>query len=54
MRNSREFEELRDSIPRDPEEFRDMLARMPSETDEDRQAIFDMIDNWAFVRHQER
>ena len=54
MRNSREFSELRDSMPRDPEEFRAMLARMPNESDEDRLTIFDMIDNWAFVRHQER
>ena len=54
MRNSREFEELRDSMPSSAEQLAEMLAEMPNDSDEDRQAIFDMIDNWAFVRHQER
>ena len=52
MRNSREFEELRDSMPSSAEELAEILARMPNDSDEDMQAIYDMIDNWAFINQQ--
>ena len=39
------------------ERLAEQIAEMPKETDEERQAIFDLIDNWTFSEfnrnHQE-